>query len=158
MKKILLSANIILFSLLITNCSSDSNSVNEEIASTPNNTETMFAKLNIKWNQSYSWKEYKINGSANTPYAASGNVGQITFIKPNIIKETYNGNTYQTTFSTSNFSENQCSLITPDWHNKPTSPYINNVESISKENNEVVWSYCFASGGVYNCTKLSFTP
>lgn len=143
--------------LLLTNCSSENDSVNE-IAVVPNSSEMMFSKLNIKWDHSYTYKELKLYGSATTPYTETGVTGQIYFIKPNIIKEIYNGNTYQTTFTTKDYTNTSFGITTPDWHNKPTFPYINNLSSLYAQNGDLVWSYCFSTGGVYNCTQLKFTP
>ena len=153
MKKIL----FVLTLILLLGCSRDSDT-KDEPQTNLTGIDLQFSNWNIKWNQSYTWKEYKMHGSSTTPYSATGKEGQITFIKPNIIKESYNGSTYQTTFSSGNFSTNNCDLLTPDWHNKPNFPFINNVSGVYKQNNEIVWSYCYVSGGVYDCVKLSFIP
>ena len=150
MKKILL---FIILSVLIA-CSRSSED-NPQQNSTPTNIEQTFQNLGINWNQTYNWKEYKMQGSSSAPYNLTGEKGIIVFIKPNIIKEVYNGKTYQTTFNASNFSTDGCDFSTVDWHNKPDSYFINYVESIRKyTGGEIAHIRSTNHNGYYESQKL----
>jgi hypothetical protein len=113
----------------------------------PQNANELFTSVNIDWNQTYQWREYfVVNGSKN--YKETGKYGTIKFLQPNLVIETYSGNTTQSTFDFK-----MGSLTSPDWHNKPESYIINQVlnEGLFKENNETFyrWGRSY-SGEVYS--------
>lgn len=143
MKKLILILSILILTI---SCSKD-DVQNNNNSTQPTNVNELFNSMGIVWNQTYNWKEQVIANSI-LPYSDTGKNGTIKFVQPNIMIETYNGNTFNTTFN-----QNSTSLLSPEWHNKPGSYIINDVcnNELFKENNQIFFRWGrMESGTVYN--------